>query len=83
VKKQASAIEKGKLTMLENLLDIIVWISLIRADPHMLNYLGLAAVHLLAALCYLKHEGGLPLALCAGTTSALYLNLAMLHGVVH
>jgi hypothetical protein len=59
--------------MLENLLDIIAWISLIRGDPHM---------HLLAALCYLKHEGGLPLALCAGLTSALYLNLAMLHGVV-
>jgi hypothetical protein len=69
--------------MLENLLDIIVWISLVRGDPHMLNYLGLAAVHLLAGACYLELADGRPLALCAGLTSALYLNLAMLHGVAH
>jgi hypothetical protein len=52
-------------------------------QPTVLIYLGLSVVHLLTALCYLKHEGGLPLALCAAMTSALYFNLAMLHGVVH
>jgi hypothetical protein len=64
--------------MLENFLNIIIWISLIKVDPYMVNYLCLATVHLFAARFYLKHKDGLPLALCAFLTSAFNLNLAML-----
>ena len=52
-------------------------------SPVSLSYVGLAAVHAVAARYYLKHDGGVPLALCAGLASALYVLLAYLHAFTH
>lgn len=69
--------------MIEYLLNIIAWTSLTGANPLVSIHLGLAVLHALAALCYLRHEGGRVLALCYGLMSAFYVVLAMQHGVAH
>lgn len=69
--------------MIGNLLDLFAGTGLTGANPLMLIYLGLAAVHALAAYYHLQLSEGRRLALCCGLASTLYLLLAILHGVVH
>jgi hypothetical protein len=58
-------------------------LEIILANPLVFIYLGQAVLHALAALCYLKHEGGRPLALCHAVMAVLYVIAAFQHGVTH
>ena len=71
--------EFGKIALNEAVSVGSNYILSLVANPVSLNYLGLAAVHLAVMWCYRDHERGLPLAICAGLTSAFYVNLACLH----
>ena len=53
------------------------------SSPASLAHLGLAAAHLIIMHCYLRHRDGLPLALCAGLASTLYVFLAVMHGLAY
>jgi hypothetical protein len=68
--------------MFEILLTFLAWAGLIDADPVVLIYQSLAAVHALAALHH-KLADDRPMALCYGLASKLYLLLAVLHGAAH
>lgn len=69
--------------MIESLLNAISWISPIGANPVVVIYQSLAAVHAFAALYHLKLEEDRAMAFCYGLVSMLYLLLAMHYGVAH
>ena len=63
--------------------DAIYSVIPILSNPVSLLYLGLAAIHVIVVRCYLKHQDGRPLAICAGMTSTLYVVLAFVHGLAN
>ena len=62
---------------------VVASLALVVTHPVSSIYLGLSIVHLIAMHCYLRHQDGRGLAVCAGLASVLYALLAGLHGLAH